>query len=90
MKIQFAPPAVALVLALLAGHAGAEAGTQHVADAPASVASPARAVAAQMRGRAGETRGDAPSSHWLSPANACLALAVIGALAVVCRRRGFD
>jgi hypothetical protein len=88
--------AAALGLALGAASAGAFAeagGATRPIHAPAAAASIGAAALAQAQPqeRADPDRAGTPgTTGWLDAADACLALAAVGALVLLGRRRGFE
>ena len=86
MKIPSVLAACGLAFACATGVARAEV------DAAAKRPSSARVSEGQPIERPAHATGAATdeAAGWLTPAKACLVLAVIGALALMGRRRGFD
>ena len=91
MKIPPALAAIGLALACVSGVARADVSAT-VQRASGARTSASMAPASERSPRSPDaTTEDAPAAAgWLTPANACLVLAVIGALALLGRRRGFD
>ena len=96
MKISSAIVATGLALGLACGVAPAGASASASPRTPVTIRVAASgglpSVSVEHSARASDATADEGSGSpgWLNPTNACLALAVVGAFALLSRRRGFD
>lgn len=91
MNIQAALAATGLALACASGIARTDASTDAQRSSSARASASTSPTGERPVLAPDAPVGDAPEPvGWLTPANASLALAVVGALVLLVRRRGFD